>query len=458
MRPLEIIFFLLLFFCMGTLFSPAERKRYFWKTVLLTAVAGGIQWFVEGFRWQIIPGYGFMLVLILTSFKPPRKLSLKIILTLFLIIVVLPSMLLPVIELPTPTGPHSVGTYTYHWIDHNRQERFTDEDFRDARQLIVQIWYPSVPEEGSKPAPYFDHPEIRGPALSAAGNFPSFALTYQHLTKTHSYTDAPVTSGVQFPVLILSHGIMGTRFLHTSLIEELASHGYVVAALNHSYDANVSVFPDGSSADYRSHIGPEVAYEDSVTLRHRQLNTRVEDVRFILDQMEQIQSGAIQSPLSGRLNIEKVGVLGHSFGGATSVETSSRDNRFKACLVLDSWSLAVADSTIEKGLEQPLLYMGRPSWPDSRNDTLIKSLIENSNGTAYYLTLEGTHHFDYTDIPLFSPFLKYLDKAGEIPGRRIVEIVNRLTVMFFDKYLLDNDVDFINVESDYPEVTLSVVH
>ena len=102
--------------------------------------------------------------------------------------------------------------------------------------------------------------------------------------------------------------------------------------------------------------------------------------------------------------------------------------------------------------------MGRPSWPDSRNDTLIKSLIENSNGTAYYLTLEGTHHFDYTDIPLFSPFLKYLDKAGEIPGRRIVEIVNRLTVMFFDKYLLDNDVDFINVESDYPEVTLSVVH
>ena len=140
MRPLEIIFLLLLFFCMGTLFSPAEQKRYFWKTVLLTAVAGGIQWFVEGFRWQIIPGYGFMLVLILTSFKPPRKLSLKIILTLFLIIVVLPSMLLPVIELPTPTGPHSVGTYTYHWIDHNRQERFTDEDFRDARQLIVQIW------------------------------------------------------------------------------------------------------------------------------------------------------------------------------------------------------------------------------------------------------------------------------------------------------------------------------
>jgi pimeloyl-ACP methyl ester carboxylesterase len=177
-----------------------------------------------------------------------------------------------------------------------------------------------------------------------------------------------------------------------------------------------------------------------------------------LDQIEQIQSGNIESPLNRRLDLQRVGVLGHSFGGATSIETASKDNRFKACLVLDSWSLAVADSTIEKGLEQPLLYMGRSTWPDSRNDTLIKSLIENSNGSAYYLTLKGTHHFDYTDIPLLSPFLKYLGKAGEIPGRRIVEIVNRLTVMFFDKYLLDNDIDFINVESYYPEVKLSIVH
>jgi hypothetical protein len=72
--------------------------------------------------------------------------------------------------------------------------------------------------------------------------------------------------------------------------------------------------------------------------------------------------------------------------------------------------------------------------------------------------LEGTHHFDYTDIPLFSPFLNYIGKAGEIPGRRIIEIVNRLTVRFFDIYLLGIDTDYLNVKSDYPEVNFSEVN
>jgi len=458
MRPLEIIFFLLLLFSMGAFFSSTERKRYFWKTILLTVIAGGIQWLVEGYRWQMVPGYGFLMILVLSNLKPPRKLPSKIILTLFFVIAALPSLILPVIELPVPAGPYSVGTHTYHWIDRSREEWFTEENFRDARQLMVQIWYPAAPEEGSNPVPYFDHPEIRGPALAAAGDFPSFALTYQHLTKTHSYADAPVANGSPFPVLILSHGLSGIRFYHTALIEELVSQGYVVVAPNHPYDANVTIFPDGSSANYHSKIGPEVAFDDSVRLRHRQLNTRVEDIRFILDQMEKIESVEIQSLLSGHLDLEKVGVLGHSFGGATSVEASGRDARIKACLVLDSWSLAMADSTIERGLEQPLLYMGRPAWPDSRNDARIRSLLENSSSPAYHLTLEGTHHFDYTDIPLFSPFLKYVGKSGEIPRRRVVEIVNRYTVEFFDIYLRDSESELFSGKPVYPEVRFSEVY
>ncbi len=458
MQPLEIIFFLLLLFSMGAFFSSAERQRYFWKTILLTVIAGGIQWLAEGYRWQMVPGYGFLLILALTSLKPPVKLYFKIILTLFFVIAALPSLILPVIELPVPTGPHSIGTHTYHWVDRSREEWFTEKNFRDARQLMVQIWYPAAPEEGDNPVPYFDYPEIRGPALAAAGNFPSFTLAYQHLTKTHSYADAPVANGGPFPVLILSHGLSGIRFYHTALIEELVSRGYVVVAPNHPYDANVTIFPDGSSADYRSDIGPKVVNKDSVRIRHRQLNTRVEDIRFILDQMEKVESGNTQSLLSRHLDLEKVGVLGHSFGGATSVEASGRDARIKACLALDSWSLAMADSTIERGLEQPLLYMGRPIWPDSRNDARIRSLLENNSSPAYHLTLEETHHFDYTDIPLFSPFLKYVGKSGEIPGRRVVEIVNRYTVEFFDMNLRGLESELFSGKLAYPEVRFAEVH
>ncbi|ODS30027.1 MAG: hypothetical protein SCARUB_04872 [Candidatus Scalindua rubra] len=118
----------------------------------------------------------------------------------------------------------------------------------------------------------------------------------------------------------------------------------------------------------------------------------------------------------------------------------------------------MADSTIERGLEQPLLYMGRPAWPDSRNDARIRSLLENSSSPAYHLTLEGTHHFDYTDIPLFSPFLKYVGKSGEIPRRRVVEIVNRYTVEFFDIYLRDSESELFSGKPVYPEVRFAEVY
>lgn len=454
MRPLEITFFMFLLFNLGLLFSPVERGRFFWKMVLLVLLAGILQVIMEGYRWQLVPGYGFLLILALTNFKPPQKQFFKYVLVLLLTLTTLPPMILPVIELPQPTGPYQIGTETYHWIDQSREEWFTEEDFRDARELMVQVWYPAIIEKGSPPASYFDNPKLRGPALSTAGEFPPFFLSYQHLTKTHCFAHAPVVKEKLFPVLILSHGLSGLRFYHTSLIEELVSQGYIVVAPNHPYDANLTIFPDGTLADYRAHIGPQVTFEDSIRLRHQQLKTRVEDIIFILDQIEEIQSGNTPGMLPGHLDLGKVGILGHSFGGTTSLEAAARDKRLKACLVLDSWSLAMTDSTIEKGLEQPLLYMGRPAWPDSRNDTRIRSLLENSSGPAYHLTLEGTHHFDYTDIPLFSPFLKYVGKSGEIPGRRVVEIVNRHVVNFFDIHLKGEGDDLLDGVSPYPEVII----
>ena len=80
-------------------------------------------------------------------------------------------------------------------------------------------------------------------------------------------------------MIIISHGITGMRQIHTALAEKLANNGYVVAALNHSYDANLTVFPGGRLADYRSEI---TGHPDSINIRRKQIDTRTKDISFVL--------------------------------------------------------------------------------------------------------------------------------------------------------------------------------
>ena len=122
-------------------------------------------------------------------------------------------------------------------------------------------------------------------------------------------------------------GITGSRHLHQILFEHLASKGYVVFALDHSFDANLTIFPDGKIADYRSEI---TGHPDSVLIREKQINTRAFDVGFIIDQIREIETGMIDSKLSGRLDLDRVALGGHSYGGATAILASHNHEIVKA--------------------------------------------------------------------------------------------------------------------------------
>ena len=247
------------------------------------------------------------------------------------------------------------------------------------------------------------------------------------------------------PIVVFSHGITGSRHLHQALFEHLSSQGYVVVALDHSYDCNLTIFPDGRIADYRSEI---TGHPDSIKIRNQQINTRTKDIIFVLNQITKIHHGDLKSKLNGKLNLEKIAVGGHSYGGATAIHSAKTDKRIKTCFVLDGWINPVPKTTIEQGLQKPILSMGRPSWKDSDypdNYNLLNQLFSNSSAPSYNIIIKNTLHLDYTDIPLYSPIIKYVMDVGDLPPSTSHKLINNLIFTFLESHLLDKPIEDYNI-------------
>ena len=145
---------------------------------------------------------------------------------------------------PKPSGNFNIGTQSLELIDSNRLEWFTDNQ-NDLRKIMVQIWYPTKENKGQKEL-YIDNGNIRIKAL--ADQFEYNPSLFKKLTdiETNSIKEAePYNKNGSYPLIIFSHGLGGNRTQNTIMIEELVSNGYVVIAIEHAYDANVSIFDNG---------------------------------------------------------------------------------------------------------------------------------------------------------------------------------------------------------------------
>ena len=457
MRPLEILIPILL----STYLLWHHPRPYVVRFIpLLALVLTLIHLGLEGYRWQMLPLYALTGILVISSLltlqAPTDWKPIASYLTFVLLAVstALP-LLLPVPVIPTPSGPYSVGTRIYELTDTSRKELYSGKE--EARRFMIQVWYPSVAGSSTEQARWMDEAEIYAPAVSGQIGMPPFFLGHLALVKVPAYKNATVAQTDQgFPVILFSHGWNGFNAQNTGQALELASHGYVVVGVQHTYGAVITVFPDGTIAlnnptALASDETPTAEYE---TIAHKLVDQWAGDLSFALDSM-QTQNADSNEPFYKALDLTRVGVYGHSTGGGAAIQFCGTDPRCKALLGMDPFMRPVSYEVIDSGVTQPSFFMFSQKWNDevdSRNNELFHRFIPHVGNALGVISIDGTAHYDFADLPLLSPLAPQLGLKGPINGKRVVTIVDDYLLSFFEVTLNGKSATLFENPSPYAEV------
>jgi predicted dienelactone hydrolase len=366
--------------------------------------------------------------------------------------------------LPPPTGPLAVGRVTYYWTDEARSEPNTPDEL-DRRELRVDVWYPADKATSAEPALYM--PDLK--ALSKAIGPEAMILG---ALRGHALANPPVAKAPpRFGLLVLSPGLGTNGVQYTAIVEELASHGYVVATVDHPFHSRAIAYPDGRIVVFRdddNRAGAPQSREEALNRYRGRVEPRAADLRFVLDRLERLNAGDSNQPLAGRLDLARVGVLGHSIGGITAALAGQEDARFKAIVNLDGHaaSLAFLVDADGRGPRQPLAEFTdggvfRPSDKQLAEQKLSREEFDRQMvasrvradeamrtiaGGSFRVTIPGLRHGSFTDMAMWDP------GTPDERSRRI-QIVRDYVRAFFDKTLLDNPQTLFDAaEGPYPEV------
>lgn len=477
MRPLELLMSAANLLAFFVLTIPQARMTH-WVSfgVLLALLLTIIQVLFEEPRWQMVPAYAltglFFLVWLLQTHIPVLTASLfsnKLVLgvttgcTLFalLISITLP-MLLPIFRFPSPSGSYPIGTVTYHWIDTSRQERFST-DPNTARELMVQVWYPAQEQASATPVPYIQNPAIFV-SIAQLLRLPSFTFNHLKYVTTHAVPSAPPADNEpSYPVLIFLSGRAGYRQSNTFQIEALVSHGYIVVALDQPYAASGVSFPDGRMITMDSRLY-DPAHPGHAAFLDEIIPFLAQDVSFTLDQLTALNLADPNASLTGRLDLQHIGVFGVSLGGTVVGEACLQETRLQACLVMDAF---MPTNVVEAGLQQPTMWisrdettMRREGWQQADIDetqTTMRQVYASLSEDGYLVLVPGMFHTDFTDAPLFSPLASMLGLSGAYKAQHAHNMINAYTLAFFDRHLKRHLTELLDGSvQPFPEVLFEV--
>jgi dienelactone hydrolase len=330
---------------------------------------------------------------------------------LLVTIAVAPALIFPQYRPPSMTGKYEIATVNYTYTDESRIETFTNTG--EKRKVNVEFWYPQT--DGS------------------------------------------------YPLVVFSHGAFGMKASNTSTFMDLASNGYVVCSIDHPYHSLYTIGTDGHlvTADpsfIQEIIGANNGKYDEATkfkLEQKWMQLRTTDINFVLDTILAQAKGAGSDAVYHRIDTQKIGLMGHSLGGAASAQVARERNDIAAVINLDTDLLGeyldYADGKYvmnDKVYPVPILTIFADDMvrliaaiPDAKDVVAVEHVTATAP-KAYEVHLAGTDHMSLTDLPLVSPFLVSLinssvPKGGGIEADRYgtIEKMNGLVLAFFNAYL-----------------------
>ncbi|MFF4113442.1 alpha/beta hydrolase family protein [Streptomyces sp. NPDC001714] len=357
--------------------------------------------------------------------------------------------------LPTPGGPYPVGTVSLRLVDTARADPWITA--QPYRELMISVRYPARDVGGHPRAPQMLPGEAAGfVAVNNLVGVPADKVDWA-ATRTHAHAGAPIERDRgPYPVVCYSPGTGDPRSLGTTLCDDLASRGYVVVMLDHTYDATAVQFPGGRVERTVLPAEYDKAYPDKKRIRallKKTVDVRVADTRFLLDELPR----ALPRALRGTLDLDRIGMFGHSAGGFTALQTMHDDRRIGAGADLDGVVAYVQNdgdpghlsTAAAEGLDRPFLLIGKdgndlstvPSW---------NSLWRHSRGPREGLTLRGAEHATFTDeeamIPRIArrlglPRTTVVQNIGTIAPARAISVERACLASFFDRRLRGGKAD-----------------
>jgi dienelactone hydrolase len=352
--------------------------------------------------------------------------------------------------LPEPTGPCPVGTTSLWLTDTSRPDPWVAGV--TARELMVSVWYPATSPDGRR-APYMTRAESEL-QLTSRGitGVPQDALS---TVRTNAVSDVtPAGRQRSLPLVVLSPGFTNSRSVLTALAEDLASHGYVVAGIDHTYESYATAFPDGrvTTALARAARRREEGFNEKLAAG------RAADVCFVLGEL----TGAHPAwPGAALIDPSRIAMAGHSAGGAAAISSMLADSRIRAGIDMDG---ATHAQIPDDGLSRPFLFLGKQSnYTPGSGDIPGKpgpaSTWERDwkllTGWKRWLLVAGAIHASFTDLALLADQIG-IDTGAGLSGARSLDITRAYVRAFFDQHLRSQPQSLLDQPSPrYPEVTFA---
>ena len=350
------------------------------------------------------------------SFKSTRVVLSGINRCLLLIFALIPSIIFPQFKDIEPTGNYSVATESYTLTDDNRIETYSDNG--ENRKITIQFWYPDEESMNTK-----------------------------------------------YPLVIFSHGAFGFRGSNYSTFEELASNGYVVCSIDHTYQSFFSKQTDGKVVIVNNDfINDAIAvqngdYDDEKTYEktHEWLKLRTDDVNLVLDTILENSNNEDADYVYSIIDSEKIGLSGHSLGGATAAELGRVRKDIDAVIVIDGTMIGEEIDFVDgksvlnnEAYPAPILNIYNE---EHYNEALLNSsnyanMVASNNAVdSHDVVFKKSGHLNFTDLPLFSPFLAQMLGTGNIEKVYCIETMNNIVLDYFSYYLKDGKE--LNISNEY---------